>query len=123
MLDATQVNVPPPLLVIVRDWAAGTALPVAYWKLKVVGDTANAAGAADTTSVTVTVAGLLDAPVAVIVMLPVYVPALRDVGSTDTLTVEGALPDAESIVSQDALVLTAAVHASVPDPLLVIDRD
>jgi hypothetical protein len=119
LLVATQVNVPPPVLAIERLCAAGSAPPEVYWKLREVGLTLRTPGIV-TTSVTVTVAGLFDAPAAVIVITPVYVPAFCDAGLIDTLTVDGAVPDVESMLNHVAVELTAAVQVSVPLPLLVI---
>ena len=45
-------------------------------------------------------------------------PAARPAGETDTESVEGAVPDAEEMLNQDALAV--AVHASVPVPPFAI---
>jgi hypothetical protein len=49
-------------------------------------------GAAVTLSVTETVCGLLEAPEEVTVMVPLWVPALRPAGFTDTLALPGVVP-------------------------------
>jgi hypothetical protein len=65
-------------------------------------------------------AGVFDAPVAAIEMLPVYVPALKPVGETDTVSVEGAVPEAGETLSQVAVEAAVAVQLSVPLALFVI---
>ena len=50
-------------------------------------------------------------------------PAVNCPGFTDTFTVDGAVPDSESKVSQVALAATLAVHARVPLPLLEMLKD
>jgi hypothetical protein len=51
-----------------------------------VGETESEAGETGAVTVNVTAMdkGLLDAPVAVMVTIPLYVPAVRDAGATDT---------------------------------------
>jgi hypothetical protein len=62
-LEATHVNVPPPVLLIERLCDTGTALPIVNWYGSDCGVTDRTAGAAVTTRVTATVTGLLDAAV------------------------------------------------------------
>ena len=69
--DADQVKVPPPVLLIVRDWEAGFEPPCAAVKDKLVGPApiTGGTGAAATVKVTGTETGV--APVAVIEIMPV----------------------------------------------------
>ena len=69
-------------------------------------------------SVTFKVTGIVTglAPGAVIVMVPVYVPISRPDGSTDTVSVEGAVPETGLTSNQEALLL--ALQVSVPPPPL-----
>src|ERR1039458_5803127 len=70
-----------------------------------------------TTSVTETAAGLPVAPAVAIEMVPVYVPAPKPAGDTDTVSVEGAVPEAGETVSQFALAVTLAVAVQLSAPL------
>jgi hypothetical protein len=74
-------------------------------------------GAAAIVKVTGIDKGVLDAPDATICTEPLYVPALNPVVETDTVRVEGAVPDAGETLSQESLAV--AVHASAPLPLFV----
>jgi hypothetical protein len=122
LVEAVHSSVPPPVLLIATFCAAGTAPPYVYWNASACGWTPRDAGAAVTVSVTPMDAGVLDAPAAAIEMLPVYVPALKPAGETDTESVDGAVPDAGETLSQFALdaALAVAVQASVPLALFVI---
>jgi hypothetical protein len=64
--------------------------------------------------------GEFDAPVAVTVIMALYVPGFSPAGLTDTPTVEGPVPEVWSSKSQDWEV--TADHVSVPPPLLAIAR-
>ena len=75
-------------------------------------------GAADTVKLTGTVCGLLPAPAAVIVTLPLYVPADNPLGLTDTLRLAGVAPEAGVTASQAAEGVAVRLSA---DPLLVTD--
>jgi hypothetical protein len=67
---AVQFSVPPPVLVMFKDWFAGLAPPAAV-KLKLVGLTPIVGEAAAlTVNVTGTVTGVLVAPAALIVTVP-----------------------------------------------------
>ena len=80
------------------------------------GLTTSDAGAAVTTSVTVTVMGVT--PEAVTTTAPVYVPAVSKAGATDTVTVEGAVPEVADTLSQEPVEVTAAVQAKPALPVL-----
>jgi hypothetical protein len=60
-------------------------------------------------------------PAAEIVIVPLYVPAARPAGATDTVRGEGAVPDVGVTLNHEAL--KAALQVSVPPPLLVICSD
>ena len=60
--ETFQLRLPPPLLVILKDWLAGLAAPWVAVKLRLAGLTAMLAGAVVTVKVTGTVTGV--APVA-----------------------------------------------------------
>ncbi len=64
---------------------------------------------------------MLAAPDAAICTVPVYVPALRPAGETDTVRVDGAVPEASDTLSQVALAVE--VQESVPVPPLAIWMD
>src|SRR5262245_60981562 len=64
--------------------------------------------------VTGIVTGVLVAPVAEIVIVPLYVPAVRPVMLTEAVTVAGAVPEVGLRLSQVALSL--ALKLSVPPP-------
>jgi hypothetical protein len=70
-----------------------------------------------TTSVTVALCGMLEAPLDVIVTVPLYVPGARPVGFTETLTVPGVVgPDAEvdNQVPPELVALAAVKFNCVP---------
>ena len=71
-----------------------------------------------TVKVTGTLTGVLVAPVALMVIVPLYVPAARPVMSTEAVSVEGAVPLVGLTVSHGALSL--AVKLSVPAPVLLM---
>jgi hypothetical protein len=73
-----------------------------------------------TVSVTAIAWGEFEAPVAVTVIVAVYVPELSPAGFTDTLTVDGAVPEVWPRTTQGCDVVAAQV--SVPPPLLAIAR-
>ena len=76
------------------------------------------AGAAETVRLTGTVCGLFPAPAAVIVTLPLYVPADNPLGLTDTLRLAGVVPEPGVTASQAAEGVAVRLSA---DPLLVTD--
>ena len=81
--------------------------PVTYPNVNAVGLTTRLGGpAAVTVNVTFTLCGLLPAPVAVTVTVPVYEPAANPEGFTPTLIVPGVLPLVGDAVSQVAEVVT-----------------
>ena len=75
-------------------WFAGFAPPAVALKLKLVGLTpiVGEGGAAFTVSVTGTLTGVLVAPVAETVIVPLYVPAARPEMLTESVLLEGAVP-------------------------------
>jgi hypothetical protein len=73
-----------------------------------------------TVSVAVTACGEFEAPVAVTVIVAVYVPGLSPAGLTDTLSVDGAVPEVWPSTTQGWDVV--ADHVSVPPPELPIAR-
>ena len=75
-------------------------------------------GAAATVKLTGTVCGLLPAPEAVIVTLPLYVPADTPLGLTDTLRLAGVVPDTGVTASQAAEAVAVRLSA---EPLLATD--
>jgi len=75
-------------------------------------------GAAVTVRLTGTVSGLLPAPEAVIVTLPLYVPADSPVRLIPTLRLAGVVPDPGVTASQAAEGVAVRLSA---DPLLVTD--
>ena len=74
--------------------------------------------AAATVRLTGTVCGLFPAPAAVIVTLPLYVPADNPLGFTDTLMLAGVVPDPGVTLNQ--AVEPVAVRLSA-EPLLATD--
>jgi len=70
-----------------------------------------------TVSVTGTLSGELDAPVALTVMVPLYVPAASPLILTEAVSVEGAVPLAGLTLSHEAL--SVAVQLNVP-PLALL---
>src|SRR3990172_8349429 len=76
--------------------------------------------AAATVNVTPIVFGLPVAPLAVAVIVAVYVPVASPVGLTETLTVALPAPAASDVLNHAAVSLT--VHVSVPPPVLLIVR-
>ena len=70
-----------------------------YWKVSACGVTTSEAGAAVTVSVTAIDTGVFVAPAAEICTVPLYVPALRPAGETDTERLDGAVPDAADRVN------------------------
>ena len=116
---AVQLRVPPPVFLMLSVWAAG--LPPPCWAvndmLVVLAPMAGGAGAAVTVKVTGTEA--LDAPVALIVMMPVWVPTVSDpVGRM--VTVPLPVPEAGLRVNHAAFVV--AFQFNVPPPLLMMVR-
>ena len=75
-------------------------------------------GAAATVRVTGTVCGLFPAPAAVIVTLPLYVPADNPLGFTDTLRLAGVVPEPCVTASQATEAVAVRLKA---EPLLVTD--
>ena len=75
-------------------------------------------GPADTVKLTGTVCGLFPAPAAVIVTLPLYVPADNPLGLTDTLRLAGVVPEPGVTASQAAEAVAVRLKA---EPLLVTD--
>lgn len=71
-----------------------------------------------TVKLTVTVCGVLVAPVAVMVMVPEYEPAVNPEVLTEAVSVPEPVPAAGLTVSQAAL--SAAVQLKVPVPELVM---
>ena len=53
-------------------------------------------------------------------MEPLYVPALRAAGETDTEGVDGAVPDAGDTLNQESLAVAVQESVAVPVPLLAI---
>jgi hypothetical protein len=53
-------------------------------------------------------------------MEPLYVPALRAAGETDTEGVDGAVPDAADMFNQESLAVAVQESVLVPVPLLLI---
>jgi hypothetical protein len=114
---AAQVRVPPPVLLMVRAWAAG--LPPPCWEVK---DRLDGlmpiVGGAATAKVTGTVTEV--APVAVIVIVPVWLPVARPPVAAVRVTVPLPVPEIGDAVSQAALSLTD--HVNVPPPVLLMVR-
>ena len=75
-------------------------------------------GTAETVRLTGTVCGPFPAPVAVIVTLPLYVPADNPLGFADTLRLAGVVPDPGVTLNQ--AVEAVAVRLSA-EPLLATD--
>jgi hypothetical protein len=75
-------------------------------------------GAATTVRLTGTVCGLLPAPAAPIMTLPLYVPADNPLGSTDTLRLAGVVPEPFVTLNQAAEAVAVRLSA---EPLLVTD--
>ena len=117
---ADHVKVPPPVLLRLSVCAAGLPPPWVAENEKLVGlaPMAGGTGAAITVSVTGTDCGVLVAPVAVIVIVPLYVPAVRLAVFTLTVTVLGAEPEAGLRVNHAALSLTDQLM--VPPPVFVM---
>ena len=116
--EAVNGIVPEPALAIETSCAAGVAPPAVYWKASDEGDAVRVGAAAEMVRLTLTVTGLFDAPAAEIVTVPVYDPTARLAGLTETFGVDGAVPEADERLSQEALAV--AVQFSVPVPELVI---
>ena len=81
-----------PLLLTATVWAIGAAPPLWAENDRLTGLTVMVGTGAVTVRVTGTVLGLFDVPEAVIVTLPLYVPAARPAGFTETLTLPVVLP-------------------------------
>jgi hypothetical protein len=71
-----------------------------------------------TVKVTGTLTGVLVAPAALMVIVPLNVPAASPLMLTDAVSVDGAVPLAGLTVSHDAS--SVAVQLSVPAPVLVM---
>ena len=114
------------LPVMLMGCAGGAVPPVWNLKVRVVG-LAVIVGELETAMVTGTVIGLLDAPLAVIVMVPLKVPAVvRLALLMDTLTGEGVVPDVGLTDSHPAgpeVIAAAAVNdkPAVPPTLIGCD--
>jgi len=78
-------------------------------------------GAGFTTNVTGTITGEFDAPVAVIVIVSLYVPGFKPVGLALTLIVDGAVP--EVWLSPSHGWVADADQTSVPPPELEMVND
>src|SRR6266568_4655373 len=97
-----------PLLVVATLCATGAAPPDTAVNDRVAGATVRLGkAAAVTVNVTATVRGLLAAPVLATETVPVYVPAARVPGATETLMLPGVVP-------------LAGVAASHAPPLAVV---
>jgi hypothetical protein len=114
---ADQVKVPPPVLLILRVWLAGFPPPCCAVNDRLVG-LAPMAGGAVTVKVTGTV--MVVAPVALRVIVVLYVPAVREPVAAEREMVLLPVPDAGLTVSQVALSL--ADQVKVPPPVLLILR-
>ena len=117
---ADQVKVPPPVLLIASVWAAGFVPPCVAVKDRLVGlaPMAGGTGAAVTVKVTGTETG--EAPVAVNVIVAVYVPVASVPKVVVTVAEPLPVPDAGESVNHAALSL--ADQVSVPPPVLLIVR-
>jgi hypothetical protein len=119
---ADHVSVPPPAFVNETFCAAGLAPPAVPLKVSVAGVKAIAGPGGFTLSVTATVCGVLVAPGAVTVIVPLYVPAAKPEMFTAAATVLGAVPEVGETLSQlpPEVVEAAAVQVIVPPPVLEI---
>ena len=77
------------------------------------------AGAAETVSVTAIVAGLLDAPDAVTVIDPLYVPAAKAAGLTVTVAFPGVVPLAGLTASQEPPLAARLYERPLVPPMLI----
>ena len=114
---ADQFSTPPPIFEMVTGAGCGLGCP---WK------PSNEIEAGDTprlgllmTKVTATLCGLLVAPAAVTVMVPLYVPGASPATFAETVRVAAFVPDVGATLSQVALSLT--LQLSVPLPELLIE--
>lgn len=114
---AVQARVPPPGFVTLTVCAAGLAAPWVAVNERLVG-LSLIVGAALTVRVTGTVCGVLVAPVAEIVMVPLYVPAARPL--MFTLAATDPLPVPEVGLRLNQFTLSLTVQLSVPEPEFVM---
>jgi hypothetical protein len=112
--DAVHVRVPPPVFEMPSVWFAGFAAPCCPENVNDVADSPIAGGTV-TVRVTLAVVGLLDAPAAVSVIAPLYVPALRPLVFTDSVIAPAPVPLAGVSVSHPAS--SEAFQLSVPPPV------
>jgi hypothetical protein len=119
---AVQFNVPPPVLVMFTVWLAGFDPPAVAVNVSEVG-LKPIVGRAAMFNVTAIVCGVLEAPGAVMVIVPLYVPAANAVLLTVAVRVLGAVPDPGETLSQlpPEVVAAAAVQFNVPLPPLLMD--
>jgi hypothetical protein len=123
--DADQLSVLPagPLSEMVTVWSAGLVPPWTAEKLNDVEDKPMVGGGGDTVNVTAMSCGVFVAPVAVTLMFPVYVPAVRDPKVTFAVMVwvvdPVMLPEVGATrLKNVAPLVTDADQLSVPDPVL-----
>ena len=117
---AVQLKVPPPVLLTFRGWAVGLLPPCWAVKERLVGLAPIAGGTG--AAVTVNVTGMLTvvAPVAVIEICPLWLPAARV--PVLTVNVTGAFPVAEAGDNVNQETLSLADQLKVPPPVLLIVR-
>ncbi len=136
LLGLTESQLPPELvetevfndnaepLVVTFTFCGATEPPFAELNVNELGFSASAGfvtgGGAVTCSVMPTLCGLLDAPLAVTITVPIYVPVASPVGSAETVTSRGVVPPegrAESQLPPEAV--DTLVVKLVAAPLLV----
>ena len=116
--EADHDNVPPPVFVMDTVFDDGFEPYLVAEKLREVG-LRPIVGAVVMVKVTGMVLGLLVAPEALTVIVPVYVPTARPEILTDAASVEGAVPLLGLRESHEAS--SEADHARVPPPVLVME--
>jgi hypothetical protein len=114
---ALHVRVPPPVLLMLRVWAAGFPLPCCAVNDRLLGPVPIAGGTGAGVTVKVTGIDTLGAPEALRVIAAVWVPAVRAPVVTVNVTIPLPMPEAGLKVNHP--ILAVALQFNVPPPLLV----
>ena len=115
---ALHVKVPPPVLLILRVWTVGLLPPCWAVKERLVGLAPMAGGTGAFVTVNVTGTVTEEAPGALTVTVPLWLPAVKE--PVLALNVTAPFPVPEAGLNDNHAALSLAIQLSVPPPVLAI---